>query len=88
MKNKKRICAPQQATTNAKLCAMPRDNVEWRGHWMMVDEVRVTVAEQKMGEDVANMTTMPRATFDRFVHWYTTGVWPARKKPARPKADS
>ena len=74
-------CTPQQATTTTKLCAIPRDNVSYRDFWMIVDEVRVTIAQQENGARAKSMTTIPRATFDRFVTWYTTGEWPVRRNP-------
>lgn len=74
---------PREALTTKQVCDLPRDNVQHRNFWMLVDEVSVSVAEQKIGEASTGSVRISRAAFDRFVDWYQTGVWPQRRKQAR-----
>lgn len=64
---------PREANTNAKVCAMPRDNWSARDFWIMVDETEVTIAKQRNGEPAEWSHSIPKHVFNRFVDFYNTG---------------
>lgn len=74
---------PIEADTVTKVCAMPRDNVDWGGFWMLSDGYMVSIVQQKRGEPASAKISVPKRTFDRFIRWYTTGEWTARGRRNR-----
>lgn len=71
--------APRDARTFDDVCDMPRDNVSSGAFWFLVDEVSVSVAEQKAGEAARAIVTLPRDVFNRFVNFYNTGKMTVRE---------
>ena len=63
----------QQARTWEQICKLPRDNVNTKTAWFMVDAGVVYIHNQKSGEPSTEQITLSRATFERFVRWYLTG---------------
>lgn len=69
----KKKLKPIEARTFKQICSLPRDNIDAKGFWMMLDVGKVTIAQQKAGEPAKVMLTMPRAQFERMARWYMTG---------------
>lgn len=70
---KKKPLKPIEANTFKKICALPRDNLDSKGYWIMIDEGQVTITKQNLGEMPTAQIHIPKAQFDRMARWYVTG---------------
>lgn len=73
MKKAKNILKPIEARTFKDICSLPRDNLDSKGFWILVDEGEITITKQNFGESLIAQITVPKAQFDRMVRWYFTG---------------
>ena len=69
----KKALTPREARTDAAILKLPRDNWEYRGHWMLLNETYVTIAKQKRGEKADYMVRISRSVFEAFIRAYDTG---------------
>lgn len=69
----KKPLTPQTANTENKLCQLKRDNLTYKGHWVMVSEGSVCITKQKMGEEPEWQIEIPKSIFNRFIKFYQTG---------------
>lgn len=68
---------PRDARSLNQICSMPRDNMECRGFWMMLNgdgTCSVTITAQRVGESPTQQINIPRRVFDLFVDWYMKPV--------------
>jgi hypothetical protein len=72
-KKTKRVVKPIDARTLEDICSMPRDTLDSKGFWIMVDEGRITITQQNVGESPTAQIHVPKAQFDRMARWYVTG---------------
>lgn len=72
-KTKRKRLKPIEARTFKQICSLPRDNLDYKNFWFMVDEGQVTLTAQKIGEAPTSQISIPRAVFDRMARWYLTG---------------
>ena len=63
---------PIEARTFKQVCKLPRDNLNTRGHWILIDG-DVVLAAQRNGQPATNSMRIPRSEFDRMARWYVTG---------------
>lgn len=64
--------SPRQARTEKQVCSLRRDNKTADDFWMLIDGRDVTIVHQQQGTSPRASITIPRATFNRLVRWYTT----------------
>lgn len=77
---------PRQATTFDQICKLERDNTEAGDYSILVDEARVYLSEQALGEAPTQSIEIPREVFNALVDWYERGKVPASDK--RPKREA
>lgn len=71
---------PRKARTITQFLRMKRDNISWRGYWMLVEDTRVSIAKQKIGYECGGIVSIPKRIFDVMVDWYNSGKWPPERK--------
>lgn len=64
---------PRTANTTKKLISMKRDNIDYKGFWILVDEDGVCITEQNVGEKPKASIRIPKTVFNRLVKFYETG---------------
>lgn len=73
MKNKEPL-VPKTANTLNKICKLERDNISTHNSWMLLDDKeKLTIVNQKKGEDVTGTVTLTFKGFERFIKFYETG---------------
>lgn len=64
---------PIEARTHDQICSIPRDHLDTKYFWLLIETNRVILCEQKTGEASKGSLSIPRAEFDRLARWYVTG---------------
>lgn len=62
---------PQTANTFNKVCQLKRDNIYYKGYWILVFKNKVVLAKQKNGKPSEFMVEIPKSVFNRFIKFYT-----------------
>lgn len=70
---KSRRLKPIDARTVNQLCSLQRDNLDFKGFWILTDGNEITICQQKTGETPKATISIPKAVFDRMARWYVTG---------------
>lgn len=69
----KKCKTPIECKTLSDLASMPRTYTESGDFWICFDGFEIAIHEQKIGEGSKQKIAIPKAIFDKFVRWYTTG---------------
>lgn len=64
---------PREARTFDQICSLRRDGASYGDYWIQLEEMVVTLVEQKIGERPRSITALPRHVFEKFIRWYDTG---------------
>lgn len=64
---------PIECKTLKDICSLPRDSVDCGDFWILTDGYEISIHEQKIGHESVQKISVPKAIFDKFVRWYTTG---------------
>ena len=64
---------PIEARTFKQVCALSRDNLDTKGHWILIDGNDVCLTAQVLGKAPTNSMRIARREFDRLARWYVTG---------------
>jgi hypothetical protein len=62
---------PRDCKTIDDVCEIQRDNKDVGDFWMITDGYTVSIHEQKMGEPSKQQISIPRATFNKLIDWYS-----------------
>ncbi len=57
--------------TTDQVCELPRDHSDAGDFWIISDGHTVSMAQQKYGESSTQSISIPRATFNRLIAFYT-----------------
>ena len=76
---RKKPLKPCEVRTFNQVCALPRDSIYTRDFWFMVSGDTVELYKQRAWHESTASISIPKATFDGFLRWYTTGSRKKRK---------
>ena len=65
---------PQTANTYKKICGLKKDNLDYKGWWILVQDNEVSIVQQKKGEKPKQEISISKKILDRFIRFYISGV--------------